>query len=223
VYDKLDYSGYDMIDTECGGIQSLHLYGNSLICSGWNKKMCIVGGGKVEDYVDLEYKAYCSDILANQVILGLSSGKIRIYDLRNTSSSLVEETFGESTMIRSVKFMNEFSYAIGTTSGKVRIENLRDGNKSIGFSLHKMKGGNGLLFYPVSCLGMDGDGNLVSSGYDGKVVSWCVEEKRKVREWFRKDTPVSWFDIKDGRMVIGVSEMWEGGEMKKGRSELYFI
>lgn len=82
-----------------------------------------------------------------------------------------------SDCISAIEFFSETTLAIGFQNGKVQIECIKDPEESFLFNSHFLCSASQKILFPVTYIKTFGT-KLFSSGYEGKVIKWDLEQKR---------------------------------------------
>lgn len=93
----------------------------------------------------------------------------------------LEEIFTKSysATISSIDFYSEFVILLGLQNGKIQIENIEDSDESFLFNSHFICSSDQKVLYPVTHL-TNFNNFILSSGYEGKLIKWDLEQKRMV-------------------------------------------
>ena len=206
------YVGSQKTDTPCGGIQCLHVFGGCLVVGGWASRICLVTD-RVEHTIESE-KVVCSDLYSNKLIVGFSTKKVAIYDLREMRPVHTRK-FG--FMVRSVKITATL-YAVGSTCGMVSVHGY---GESWTFAAHAFIEDGIKHFCPVNVLCFAE--RLYSGGSDGTVREWNLGT-RKDKILHKKSRSVSAMCIDGANITVGHSDVHIlGDESNDSLNAMYLI
>ncbi|ELQ76135.1 Mitotic spindle checkpoint protein BUB3, WD repeat superfamily [Trachipleistophora hominis] len=211
---------YSRIKTDCGGIQGMSIYNNSIIVAGWNKKLQIIQNDEIQSTVELREKVYAMDRRDNFILLGCSNSTCLLYDIRKIDSIMSKSVAGPIT---SVALGN--CAVIGMLNGKIRIDFSISGTSravdTYTFNCHHKSSDNKRINYPVNDLIFNN--TLISCGSDGSIVKWDVHSRTMLKEIYRSDLNVSAIERYKNKIVAGFSYNYEQGDKESFSPELRIL
>lgn len=185
--------------TDCGGIQGLCAYKNSIITGGWNKKVQILQNDEIVQTIDIKNKVYDMDLYENTLLIGCDSSFYQFIDLRKFDVIIRKEV---KNPISTVSLKD--CAAIGTSKGEIKIDFDFFSNSSKSFYTfvaHREDIGLDRVSYPVKSIILNE--TLFSGGHDGKIIEFDYKSKRKLREVIHHDYPVSKLADYGDSLIVG--------------------
>lgn len=207
------------LETDCGGIQGLCVYQNSVIAGGWKKKLQVIQSGKIVHEINLDNKVYAMDLNENTLLVGCDSSSYVFIDLRKPETRKIKRV---KSPVCSVS-LGECA-AIGTIKGEIKIDFdlfAEKTNSSYTFNAHRAEKGLERISYPVTSMVVGK--TLLSGGSDGRILEFDYNQRKKVREIIHNDIPVSIVKEYEDFIVAGFSDNFEKGELLNHQPEIRIL
>lgn len=172
IFADLCTNKFKVIQTDCGGIENLHIYNSSIICGGWNRHISLFNN---QTSITTEHKIYHSD-LKDHVFACTGEKTIWAYDLRNHEKPFYKEN--TNNIITCASLIDKDTYIIGSGDGKIKIDGLSNNETPrILFVGHKKEIEGKNHFYSVEKL-LTINGRVFSCG-DSRIIEWDLVNKKK--------------------------------------------
>ena len=210
-------------------ISSLNYISNSktLISSSFNGLLKIwnIKTKKLINELKLDYKIYSIHLLPNNnILLNCSERILYSFNLENLNEFIISKSplqYNTSCLAT-----NKNSIAIGSFEGRIAIEYIEEKKRNYAFKAHYEIKEENRYIYPVTCLLFNPKNDyLATSGSDGKVLIWNLEQKRKVSEFGPFHTSISSisFSSNGDKLAISISYGFEKGEIGLINDQLLIV
>ncbi|KAI5171022.1 hypothetical protein NEFER03_0424 [Nematocida sp. LUAm3] len=139
------------------------------------------------EVINEEKEIECACMKDEKIFYLVGGKEIKIYSVEKRKQ--VGYTNVLDFEITKITVINEKNLEIliyGTTCGKVCVTHLHDGSSYL-FKAHKKQVENEEVFYPVTMLGEVSDRVIVTGGADGKVITWDIRERNRIRTIYATD------------------------------------
>lgn len=209
-----------LILSDCGGIQGLCNFENSVIAGGWNRKIQILQNDQVQQTIFLNQKVFDMDIKDHLLLIGCDLSTYIFLDLRKPECIIKKKIRKPVCSVA----LNECA-AIGTTEGKIKIDfNLLSNdqnNRDYVFNAHKSENTISKTWYPITSIILGH--TLFSGGSDGRIIEFDYISKKSIREVISKPIPVSVIRNYENKIVAGFSDNFEKGILQYKETQVILI
>lgn len=194
IYLDLHTNTYNIVSTNCGGIENIRLYNSTVVCGGWNKCISLFDN---KSTIKTKNKIFHTDLMAHNFICA-GEKMLWGYDLRNYEKPLFEENMNNN--ITSLKLVDNETYVIGSGDGKIKVNSIKGNpNQGLIFVGHKKEIDGKNYYFRIDDL-ISYEGRVFSCG-DSRIIEWDLENKKKKQVLYNSCNKIS-------DMCIGNEEIY---------------
>ncbi|RHY44832.1 hypothetical protein DYB26_011103 [Aphanomyces astaci] len=136
-------------------------------------------------------KVYAMSTKENLLVVGLSTKRISLYDIRRASAPIQDIDSPLKYQIRCIElFPDAQGYAIGSTEGRVALEYVDAARKGYAFKCHREKISDSETYvFPINAIAFHPRfGTFATGGCDGMINVWDGENKKRINQFLQHQT-----------------------------------
>ncbi|RHY29169.1 hypothetical protein DYB32_005379 [Aphanomyces invadans] len=154
--------------------------------SGWDPK-----SNSRTIHLEQSGKVYALSTQENLVVVGTSTKRIALYDIRRTNEPIQDIESPLKYQIRCIElFPDAQGYAIGSTEGRVALEYVDPARKGYAFKCHREKISDSETYvFPINAIAFHPRfGTFATGGCDGMINVWDGDNKKRINQFLQNQT-----------------------------------
>ncbi|RQM25114.1 hypothetical protein B5M09_008115 [Aphanomyces astaci] len=135
-------------------------------------------------------KVYAMSTKENLLVVGLSTKRISLYDIRRASVPIQDIDSPLKSSFIVMGYVLSLGYAIGSTEGRVALEYVDAARKGYAFKCHREKISESETYvFPINAIAFHPRfGTFATGGCDGMINVWDGENKKRINQFLQHQT-----------------------------------